>query len=648
MSVNSNVPNKSLATMRLIIEILIPLVGIFFILDVPIWFFRVSYFSQQFIIIFWALTSALLFLTKPAKTGGLKNNPQWYDLVAAVLALILGGYVFYFYPKMIETAGIIWPIQVFFGIVVTLLVMEGIRRTSGWTVVVVILVFICYAKWGYLLHGILSASTLRWSRLWQQLLIGSDAMLGISLRIACGTVFGFIFFGEVYLKLGAGEFIMDLSSALLGNVRGGPAKLAVISSLLFGTISGSAVANVVATGMYTIPLMKKTGYPAYYAGAVESVASTGGQIMPPVMGAAAFMMAAYLGVPYQTVCIMAIIPALLYYFGLFIQVDSQAGKLQLLPYKGEVKSVIGILKKGWILIPPITVLLYFLFVVYLEPGFCALIAIAVAYLCALLTKSTRARFWSLRAVKEEFQRVSRSMFTIISISAGAGLIIGVIAYTGLGISFSQILVGAAHGSLLFLALLCAVASTILGMGMPTTPAYIMLAVLAVPAMVSIGVTPKIAHLFIFYYGTLSMITPPICLAVFAAATISGAPVNKIGWQSVKLGVGGFVTPFIFLFSPALALVGGTWMERLTITVFSFVGLYLVAIFFEGYALHNFLSLPVRLLAVLSGILLMLPASNNFLHFDLTILKTILTLLVLFFIYSTTKKNKTIISEKLAV
>jgi TRAP transporter 4TM/12TM fusion protein len=643
-----NVPNKSLATIRLIMEILIPLVGIFFILDVPIWIFRVSYFSQQFIIIFWALTSALLFLTKPAKTGGLKNNPQWYDLVAAVVALILGGYVFYFYPRMIETAGIIWPIQVFFGIVVTLLVMEGIRRTSGWTVVVVILVFICYAKWGYLLHGILSASTLRWSRLWQQLLIGSDAMLGISLRIACGTVFGFIFFGEVYLKLGAGEFIMDLSSALLNKVRGGPAKLAVISSLLFGTISGSAVANVIATGMYTIPLMKKTGYPAYYAGAVESVASTGGQIMPPVMGAAAFMMAAYLGVPYQTVCIVAIIPALLYYFGLFIQVDSQAGKLGLTGKIGEIKPVISILKKGWILIPPIVTLLYFLFVVYLEPGFCSLIAIAVAYLCALLTKSTRARFWSLRAVKEEFQRVSRAMPTMITISAGAGLIIGIIAYTGLGISFSQILVQAAHGSLLLLALLCAVASTILGMGMPTTPAYIMLAVLAVPAMVSIGVTPMIAHFFVFYYGTLSMITPPICLAVFAAATISGAPVNKIGWQAVKLGVGGFITPFIFLFSPALALVGGTWMERLTITVFSFVGMYLVAIFFEGYALKNHLNIPVRLLAVLSGILLMLPASNNFLHFDLTILKTILTLLVLFFIYSTTKKNKTIISEKLAV
>jgi TRAP transporter 4TM/12TM fusion protein len=643
-----NVPNKSLATIRLIMEILIPLVGIFFILDVPIWIFRVSYFSQQFIIIFWALTSALLFLTKPAKTGGLKNNPQWYDLVAAVVALILGGYVFYFYPKMIATAGMIWPIQVFFGIVVTLLVMEGIRRTSGWTVVVVILVFICYAKWGYLLHGILSASTLRWSRLWQQLLIGSDAMLGISLRIACGTVFGFIFFGEVYLKLGAGEFIMDLSSALLNKVRGGPAKLAVISSLLFGTISGSAVANVIATGMYTIPLMKKTGYPAYYAGAVESVASTGGQIMPPVMGAAAFMMAAYLGVPYQTVCIVAIIPALLYYFGLFIQVDSQAGKLGLTGKIGEVKPVIGILKKGWILIPPIVILLYFLFVVYLEPGFCSLIAIAVAYLCALLTKSTRARFWSLRAVKEEFQRVSRAMPTMITISAGAGLIIGIIAYTGLGISFSQILVQAAHGSLILLALLCAVASTILGMGMPTTPAYIMLAVLAVPAMVSIGVTPMIAHFFVFYYGTLSMITPPICLAVFAAATISGAPVNKIGWQSVKLGVGGFVTPFIFLFSPALALVGGTLIERLTITIFAFVGMYLVAIFFEGYALKNHLNIPVRLLAVLSGFILMLPASNNFLHFDLTILKTILTLLVLFFIYSTTKKNKTIISEKLAV
>ena len=640
-----NVPNKFLATSILIIEILIPILGIFFILDIPLMFFNISYFSQQFVVLFWALTSALLFLTKPAKKGGLKNNPQWYDLVAAALALFVGGYVFSFYPKMIETAGIIWPIQVFFGILVTLFVMEGIRRTSGWTVVGVILIFICYAKWGYLLHGVLSASPLGWPRLWQQLLIGSDAMLGIALRISCGTVFGFIFFGEVYLKLGAGEFIMDISSSLLGNVRGGPAKLAVLSSLLFGTISGSAVANVIATGMYTIPLMKKTGYPAYYAGAVESVASTGGQIMPPVMGAAAFVMAAYLGVPYQTVCIVALIPALLYYFALFIQVDSQAGQKELI-YKGEVKPVLSILKKGWILIPPIVTLIYTLFVLYLEPAYCCLLAIAVAYLCALLTKSTRASFWNLRAVKEEFQSVSRSMLTIISIAAGAGIIIGIAAYTGLGISFSQLLVGAAHGSLFFLALLIAAASVVLGMGMPTVPCYIMLAVLAVPAMIGFGVTPIIAHLFVFYYGVLSMITPPICLAVFAAATISGAPVNKIGWQAVKLGIGGFVTPFIFLFNPSLALVGGTVMQKIVVTAFTFVAMYLVAIVFEGYALNNYLNFPMRLLAVLGFVILIIP-NPGFIHPELLVIKTVVSLSVLFLIYFTTKKNKTMISEKLA-
>ena len=641
MPINSNVPNKSFATftatMRLILEILIPIVGIFFILDVPLVFFRISYFSQQFIIVFFSLTTALLFLTISAKTGGPKNTPHWYDLVAAATALILGGYVFYFYPSMIMTAGIIWPIQVVFGIIVTLLVMEGIRRTAGWTVVVVILLFICYAKWGYLLHGILSASVLSWSRLWQQLLIGSDAMLGIALRIACGTVFGFIFFGGVYLKLGAGDFIMDLSSALLGHVRGGPAKLAVISSLLFGTISGSAVANVVATGMYTIPLMKKTGFPDYYAGAVESVASTGGQLMPPVMGAAAFVMAAYLGVHYQVVCMVAIIPALLYYFGLFIQVDSQAGKLKFLVQEGEKKSVTSILKKGWILILPIVTLIYTLFVLYFEPAYCCLIAIVVSYLCALLTKSTRAKFWHFKAVKEMFQKVSRSMFSIVSICAGAGLIIGIIAYTGLGISFSQILVQAAHGSLLFLALLCAVASAILGMGMPTTPAYIMLAVLAVPAMINYGVTPIVAHLFIFYFGTLSMITPPICLAVFAAATISGASSNKIGWQAVKLGFAGFVVPFIFLYNPSLALVSGTVIQKLAVIAFTFVAIYLMAIFFEGYALHNYLSFPMRLLAILGAVILIIP-NPNFINFELLILKTILSLLVLFFYIFYNKKE----------
>lgn len=281
--------NSIISNIRFLLEILIPLVGIFFIWDIPLLLFRVSLFEQQYMGIFWGLTTALLFLCLPAKHKAPKNNPQWYDLVLATLALIIGAYIFFYYPIVLLQMGIIRPIQLVLGLLVTIVVLETVRRTTGWSVVILVILFIIYARYGYLLPGLLGASTLSWSRLFQQLYLGVDFMLGTPLRIATGVVFGFIFFGIVLIQLGAAEFLMDICFALFGKVRGGPAKISVTSSALFGTISGSAAANVVATGMITIPLMKRTGYPDWYAGAVEAVASTGGQLMPPVMGAAAFV-----------------------------------------------------------------------------------------------------------------------------------------------------------------------------------------------------------------------------------------------------------------------------------------------------------------------------------------------------------------------
>ncbi len=648
---DKKLPNKQskkdnfLSILRLILGISIPLVGIFFIVNIPLMFFRFSFFHQQYKVLFWCLTIALLFLTIPAKKGAPLNNPQWYDLMAAALAIIIGIWTFLYIPEVMLTIGIVRPYQVIFGILTFFIVLESVRRSTGMSVVIVIIIFFIYAKFGYLLPGLLGASTLSWGRLFQQILFGSDFMLGISLGVGSGVVFGFIFFGTVFTKLGAADFIMDLAYAIMGKVRGGPAKVAVLSSSFFGSISGSAVANVVATGMITIPLMKKTGYPDYYAGAVEAVASTGGQIMPPIMGAAAFVMADYLGIPYSSVIVVAVIPAILYYIGLFIQVDGEAIKLKLGATPDEkIKSIIVTFKKGWIFIIPIFVLLYSLFVLHLNAPLCSLYGVAAALIVSLYRTYNTSGFWSVKNVVEVLLTVSKAMFRIISLCAAAGFIIGLIAYTGLGISFSQILTQAAGGNLFFLALLIALASIILGMGMPTTPAYIMLAVLAVPALRNLGVIPIVAHLFCVYFSTSSMITPPICLSVFAASTISGAPHLKIAFQAMKLGFAGYVVPFIFLFNPSLILVTGSTIEKLAVIMFATVAIFLLATAFEGYVINNKLNLLTRLLGAVGALILVLP-NPSFIRFDLHILKISTVLLVLILIVFTIMKNKTLLKNQ---
>jgi TRAP transporter 4TM/12TM fusion protein len=644
----SNSPTKKdnfLAIVRLILGISIPLIGVFFIVNIPLIFFRYSFFNQQYKVLFWSLTVALLFLTLPAKKGAPKNNPQWYDLIAAAVSLIVGIITFLIIPKVMLSIGLIQPIQVIFGILAFFLVLESVRRSTGISVVCVIIVFFVYAKWGYLIQGLLGAAPLSWSRMFQQILFGSEFLVGLPLGVGTGVVFGFIFFGAVFIKLGAADFLMDLAFAVMGKVRGGPAKVSVISSALFGTISGSAVANVIATGTITIPLMKKTGYPDYYAGAVEAVASTGGQIMPPVMGAAAFVMADYLGIPYAKVCIIAAIPAILYYLGIFTQVDSEAIKLHLgrVP-KENIKPLKDTIKKGWMFIIPIFVLFYTLFIIYLSAPLSALCAVAVALIVSLFNIHTRRDFWTLRDMADLLQKISRQMFSIISLCGASGMVVGLIAYTGLGVSFSELLTEISGGSILNLALLVALASTILGMGMPTTPAYIMLVALAVPAMVSLGVLPITAHLFCFYFGTLSMITPPICLAVFAASTLSGAGHLPIAFQAIKLAIAAYLIPFIILYNPSLALIEGNIIQKLTVIAFTTIAVYLISISFEGYAIKNKLKIIERIVLTVIALVLIIP-NPEIKSLSLLMMKIAGSILALFFIFSLTIKNKKLLKTQ---
>jgi TRAP transporter 4TM/12TM fusion protein len=582
----------------------VPAVGVVAALDLPLYLTGVSLFSQQYLALFWGLASALVFLTVPASKRQGKTDIRWYDLVLAGLSLVAGIYVAVGYPRLLPTLGLIDNTRILLGAGATLIVLEATRRLTGWPLVIIVLTFILYGRFAYLFPGPLEGSGISWPRLISQLYLGADFLFGTPLKIAAIVVFGFVVFGQFLFTTGGGDFFVRLAEGAMGRQRGGPAKAAVIASSLFGTISGSAVANVASVGVVTIPLMKKTGYPAVFAGAVEAVSGTGGCIMPPVMGAAAFIMAEFLGVPYPVVAVAAVLPAILYYLGDFMQIHLRAVRLGLegLPLE-DIPSLRRTLARGWPFLIPVAVLVYALFVLYLRPEFSALIATASLLVVAALRKETRPSL-SLRKVVEALEGVTKGMLEITIVCGAAGLIVGVVGYTGLGLSLSAFLTQLSGGNLLLLAVLTAVVSSILGMGMPVSACYILLAALAAPAMVQLGVDPLLAHLFIFYFGTFSFLTPPVCLAVYAASSIAGSPMMPTAVQAMKLAVAGYLVPFIFLYKPGLALVGPA--GEVAWSVFDgVIATVLLACALEGYQFRT-LSPPERLALAAAGILLFVP------------------------------------------
>jgi len=583
----------------------IPVIAVIFILDVPLYLTGTSLFNQQYMALFWCLITALIFLTIPASKKAPATGPRWYDLLLVGLTFLVGFYVTINYYQILQSLGTPTMLQVVLGCLAVLLVLESVRRTVSWPIVIIVLLFILYAKFGNLVPGILETKGLTWSRLFSQLYLGAEFMLGVPLRVACLIVFGYIFFGQVIFQTGGGEFLIKLAQSLMGRYRGGTAKVAVLASSFFGSISGSAVANVAATGMVTIPLMKKSGYSPTYAGAIEATASTGGQIMPPIMGAAAFIIAEFLGISYPMVVIAAIVPALLYYLGAYLQIDLRAASSGL---KGmspeEIPSLKKTLRQGWVFIIPLAVLIIALFVLFVSPGAAALYSIGAVVIVTLLKRETR-RVWSWSRLLSIFQQTSRSMFELTAICAAAGLVVGIVGYTGLGLSLSRVLIETSGGNLLLLAVLTAVTSTILGMGMPTTAAYILLAVLAAPALVSLGVEPILAHLFVFYFGTLSMLTPPVCLAAYTAASIAGAPQMPLAFRAMRLAIAGYVVPIFFLFNPGLAFIGSP-MEIILAILFGVLAIALFAFGLEGYLLRK-LGWLERVLFAIAAITMCIPS-----------------------------------------
>ena len=458
-----------------------------------------------------------------------------------------------------------------FGITLIVVVMEATRRATGWALTITAALFLLYGlTWGNQSVGIML----------DQLYLTTEGIFGIPLYVSATYVMLFILFGAFVERSGAGQLFMDFALALAGHTSGGPAKVAIITSSMFGTVSGSAVANVMTTGTFTIPLMRRTGYRPAFSGAVEAVASTGGQLMPPIMGAAAFVMAEFLGTSYLAVAAFAILPAILYYVAVFMAVHFEAKRIGLkgIP-KPDLPRMGKVLRERGHLFLPLFIIVGVLLSGY-SAAYAALCGIASVIPTTWLRSSTRYTF-TPRAIIEALETGARNTIVVALACACAGIVIGTITLTGLGLAFTNIVIAASQNMLLPALILTMLAGIVLGMGLPTTPAYIVQVALLVPALVRLGVQVEAAHLFVLYFAVLSAITPPVAMAVYAANGISRAGLMESSWAAVKLGLTGYIIPFMFVFGPSLLMIG-EWHTIAATVVTATIGVTCLAA-----ALHNY-------------------------------------------------------------
>jgi TRAP transporter 4TM/12TM fusion protein len=565
-----------------------------------------TFFKEQYLGLFVAVALAAVFVSVRSHAGASGHYVPWYDWVLSGGGLAVGLYVAVRYPTIAYQLGILTWDKVALGAVAIVLVLEATRRLVGWVMVGLGIAFILYAKFAYLLPGALGGKGASWERIAVYLYLDTNSLLGLPLAVTASLVVAFIFFGQLLYAVGGDRFLTDLAMALMGRYRGGPAKVSVVASCLFGTVSGSAVSNVVVDGPITIPMMKRTGYAPHMAAAIEAVASTGGQIMPPVMGVAAFLIAEFLAIPYSQVAFAALIPALLYYLALFVQVDLEAARRRLrgLP-AADLPRLASVFRRGWGFLVPLAVLLYTLMFAVWQAGKAGMAAALATLVVGTFQREDRLTWRKLTTAIEDTGRV---LLDIVAITAVAGFVIGVLQLSGLGFKFSFLLVSAAGNNALALLFLTAIVCIILGMGMPTAIIYVMLAVLVGPALAQLGIAPLGAHLFLFYFGMLSMITPPVCLATYAAASIGRADFWKTGWTGMRLGIVAYVVPFFFAYHPAL-LLQGSWTEILLGAVTASAGVVLLGIACAGF-LFRPLGWPWRGLAALAGLCLLPPPSGG--------------------------------------
>ena len=560
--------------------------------------------NEQFNAVILALALALVFLTYRARKSDTGRVP-WTDIAAAVIGMVAALYVAYDYRALSDAIAFRPLHGVIIGSILLVLVFEGLRRSSGNVLAGILIIFIGYGFLGWLLPGDLQGRYVHPDGLLIYLALDVNGVFGSIFGVASTVVVSFLFFGSLLARSGGANFFTDLAIAAFGRYRGGAAKIAIIASSLFGTISGNAVSNVVSTGIVTIPMMKSSGYKAHDAGAIEAVASTGGQLMPPIMGAAAFIMAELLGRPYSDIVIAATIPAILYYSALFIQADLEAAKSNIAAVpRSEMRPVRQVLREGWYFPIPFVIIVFGLFWLNLSPDTAALYAGGSLIVCGLFGSYGGKRMKPLDVI-DALVDTGRSALDILMIAAAAGFIIGVLNVSGLNFALTMTLIHLGAGNTALLLVLAAAIAIVLGMGMPTVGVYVLLASLVAPALIQVGIPDLAAHLFVLYFGMMSMTTPPVAIAAFTAASIAQADPMRTGFAGVRFGWSAYIVPFLFVSSPTLLMQGPVPDVVLAVAT-AIMGVYLVSV-----AVAGFMTRPVgfvlRIAFALAGVALMVPA-----------------------------------------
>lgn len=547
----------------------------------------------------------LVFLIYPAKKGK-RERPPIYDWALILLSLASVGYLFVNYEwvafERYWFVTPLLPIEKVLGVVIILLVLEAARRTVGLFLTLVAAAFLLYWFIGNYLPGMLYHQPLTLDMLLDMEYLSTAGIFGLPLGISATYVVLFIIFGSFMLQTGFGEFVTDVASGLTGRTRGGPAKVAVFSSALFGTISGSGSANVAITGTFTIPMMKKAGFKPYFAGAVEAAASTGGQIMPPIMGAAAFLMAEYSGIPYIQIIKHAAIPALLYFTGAFFMVDLEAAKTGI---KGLSKEELPPWKhKFWVyghLLVPVVLLLYFM-AIGRTLFYAVTVSVFAVFILSFLRRATR---FNLKRLVTALWEGARGTIIVAVACAIAGLIIGTIQITGIGDRFVSLVVTLSGGYVMIGLIIAMLAAILLGMGMPTSAAYVLMVALVIPALIKIGIPTLQAHMFAFYFACLSLVTPPVATASYVAAGIAQSSMTKTGWTSARVAAAAYIVPFMFVFTPALLLVGPAG-EIVLAVITALIGVYALALGLQGWGFRGYLNPVQRVIAMATALLMLAP------------------------------------------
>lgn len=547
-------------------------------------------------------TFVLIFLLYPSLSSFSRKSMHWLDVVLAIAAGSTMLYLVVNYRELLYRGGVPTKADLIFGAMAIIFTLEAARRIVGLPIVIVAVVFVLYARLGKYIPGFFAHRGFTWTRIINHMYLTTEGILGAPIGVSSTFVFMFILFGAFLNKTGLGKFFIDLALAAAGHQAGGPAKVAVISSGFFGSISGSSVANTVTTGTFTIPLMKSIGYQPHFAGAVEAAASTGGQLMPPIMGAAAFIMSDFIGVPYITIAIAAVLPALLYYMAVFTMIHMEAKRLGLrgLP-KDQLPKVKEIFSKGGHLLIPLFVIVYML-----VRGYTPLKAAYYSILCtvavAMCRKNTRMKLSDIIAA---FDDGARGSLGVAAACACAGLVIGSVTLTGIGLKLANGIVSLAGGHLFFTLVLTMITSILLGMGLPTTAKYIVLASMAAPAIQKFGVPMLAAHMFIFYYGIIADLTPPVALAAYAGAGIAGADPMRTGFTALKLAIAGFLIPYFFVYNPELLMINASLANTTVPVITALAGTFLLSCATAGYWLKN-LNIVEKVVLFAAALLLIRP------------------------------------------